>query len=355
MAYFYCIFFLSEIYFFIKKSKNKHKHQFVYNSKKNQKINILKIVYRDIFIYLKQKRMLFNKWCNLNLLVNKSLFFNFNKKIAEKIFSKYILSTKALYFFISKLFILDFNEKTIILKYFDKKFPLNCNFEYRKTTFHLNNLKIKKLVLQFPEGLQKYSMMLNCFLKNNCISLKNFVISSRTTFGACCVEDFLGKAAGACMILHYGHSCLFPISECTILIIYIFLEIKFDHDQITNAINENILLSRFNFTLFSTIQYISNLKNIKSKLHSSFRHIFIYSNKPLSPGEVLGCTSLKINNIPNVIYIGEGRFHLEATMISNSFSRFFQFNPVSQQFTIVECNMINIFEERQKEVIKALF
>ncbi|MCO5611816.1 hypothetical protein L7F22_066075 [Adiantum nelumboides] len=42
--------------------------------------------------------------------------------------------------------------------------------------------------------------------------------------------------------------------------------------------------------------------------------------KPLSAGEILGCTSPKLdanelNGIDGIIYVGDGRFHLESIMI----------------------------------------
>lgn len=39
--------------------------------------------------------------------------------------------------------------------------------------------------------------------------------------------------------------------------------------------------------------------------------------KPLSPGEILGCTSPKVTDADCLIYLGDGRFHLESIMIAN--------------------------------------
>ena len=39
--------------------------------------------------------------------------------------------------------------------------------------------------------------------------------------------------------------------------------------------------------------------------------------KPLSPGEILGCTSPKLTETDILIYVGDGRFHLESAMIAN--------------------------------------
>uniref|UniRef100_A0A2C9KZL2 2-(3-amino-3-carboxypropyl)histidine synthase subunit 1 n=1 Tax=Biomphalaria glabrata TaxID=6526 RepID=A0A2C9KZL2_BIOGL len=40
-------------------------------------------------------------------------------------------------------------------------------------------------------------------------------------------------------------------------------------------------------------------------------------SKPLSPGEILGCTSPKLTDCDVIIYLGDGRFHLESIMIHN--------------------------------------
>jgi hypothetical protein len=36
----------------------------------------------------------------------------------------------------------------------------------------------------------------------------------------------------------------------------------------------------------------------------------LYAAKPLSPGEILGCTSPKMLESDSLIYLGDGRFHL---------------------------------------------
>ena len=39
--------------------------------------------------------------------------------------------------------------------------------------------------------------------------------------------------------------------------------------------------------------------------------------KPLSPGEILGCTSPVLPESYAIVYIGDGRFHIESIMIHN--------------------------------------
>ncbi|KAI9447752.1 diphthamide synthesis protein [Lactarius indigo] len=50
-------------------------------------------------------------------------------------------------------------------------------------------------------------------------------------------------------------------------------------------------------------------------------------SKPLSPGEILGCTA------PALRYLGDGRFHLEAIMIANPSVPAFRYDPYSKKLT----------------------
>ena len=54
--------------------------------------------------------------------------------------------------------------------------------------------------------------------------------------------------------------------------------------------------------------------------------------KPLSPGEVLGCTSPKLDpSVDAIIYVGDGRFHLESIMISNPSIPAFLYDPYTKR------------------------
>ncbi|WFD33232.1 2-(3-amino-3-carboxypropyl)histidine synthase [Malassezia cuniculi] len=54
--------------------------------------------------------------------------------------------------------------------------------------------------------------------------------------------------------------------------------------------------------------------------------------KPLSPGEVLGCTSPKLDSsVDAIIYVGDGRFHLESIMICNPSIPAFRYDPYTKR------------------------
>ncbi|KAM0749414.1 hypothetical protein T439DRAFT_303293 [Meredithblackwellia eburnea MCA 4105] len=62
--------------------------------------------------------------------------------------------------------------------------------------------------------------------------------------------------------------------------------------------------------------------------------ILIPQIKPLSPGEILGCTAPRLPlDIQALIYIGDGRFHLESIMIANPTIPAYRYDPYSKKLT----------------------
>ena len=56
-------------------------------------------------------------------------------------------------------------------------------------------------------------------------------------------------------------------------------------------------------------------------------------SRPLSPGEVLGCTAPRLSEQDAIVYIGDGRFHLEAMMIANPQLPAYRWDPYSKLFS----------------------
>ncbi|KAG8919967.1 Diphthamide biosynthesis protein 1 [Tulasnella sp. 418] len=57
-------------------------------------------------------------------------------------------------------------------------------------------------------------------------------------------------------------------------------------------------------------------------------------SKPLSPGEILGCTAPRLSqDVDALIYVGDGRFHLESIMIANPEVPAFRYDPYSKKLT----------------------
>jgi 2-(3-amino-3-carboxypropyl)histidine synthase len=57
----------------------------------------------------------------------------------------------------------------------------------------------------------------------------------QVTYGACCVDDFGAVALGADFMVHYGHSCLVPVTTTRIKMLYVFVEIMFDTTHVSTG------------------------------------------------------------------------------------------------------------------------
>ncbi|THH20161.1 hypothetical protein EW146_g1161 [Bondarzewia mesenterica] len=79
---------------------------------------------------------------------------------------------------------------------------------------------------------------------------------------------------------------------------------------------------------------ISQLEVKQPKLWTGKYHATIPRSKPLSPGEILGCTAPRLgDDVDALIYLGDGRFHLESIMIANPSVPAFRYDPYSKKLT----------------------
>lgn len=61
--------------------------------------------------------------------------------------------------------------------------------------------------------------------------------------------------------------------------------------------------------------------------------LLLPQTKPLSPGEVLGCTSPRLPDTDAIIFVADGRFHLESVMIHNPDIPAYRYNPHDKKMT----------------------
>lgn len=200
--------------------------------------------------------------------------------------------------------------------------PTNYNFEIPKTIWRIKKCGSKCVALQFPEGLLIFALTISDILQT--FTGVETIILGDVTYGACCIDDYTARALGADLMVHYGHSCLIPINRTeNINMLYIFVDIKIDSLHLVNTIEKNF--EKGPLALLSTIQFVSTIQQIASDLQNLGYIIEIPQAKPLSPGETLGCTSPRIKNSKKVVFIGDGRFHLESAMIANPTLEFFRY------------------------------
>jgi len=213
--------------------------------------------------------------------------------------------------------------------------PRNYNFEVPKTIWKIRTTESKIVALQLPEGLTMYACMLADILEKH--TEAEFIIMGDVTYGACCVDDFTAKALGCDLLVHYGHSCLVPIQATPgIHMLYVFVNIDVNLSHFLDTVRANFDKEK-RLAFVSTIQFVASLQAIKRVLESDGYKVVLPQCSPLSSGEILGCTSPALpSDVDYLLYLGDGRFHLESAMIRNPTVPAFQYNPYSRQLTSEE-------------------
>ncbi|KAH8309737.1 hypothetical protein KR067_002147 [Drosophila pandora] len=216
------------------------------------------------------------------------------------------------------------------------RLPSNYNFELHKTIWRIREMKAKRVALQLPEGLLMYAMVISDIVER--FTSADTVIMGDVTYGACCVDDYTAQALGADLLVHYGHSCLIPVDQtCGIKVLYIFVDIKIDPLHFLDSVKLNFRPDVGQIALVSTIQFVTTLQAASTELKAAGYDVIVPQAKPLSPGEILGCTSPQLPETTKmIIYLGDGRFHLESAMIANPLLKAYKYDPYEKKFTIEE-------------------
>ncbi|KAG0437263.1 2-(3-amino-3-carboxypropyl)histidine synthase subunit 1 [Dictyocoela muelleri] len=272
--------------------------------------------------------------------------------------------------------------------------PKNYNFEIPKILRRIKAQNPKKVALQFPDGLLKFAPTIAEILPCKTIILSDVV------YGACCVDDKTAFELGCDLLIHFGHSCLIPVKIMKIPVLYVFVDIFFDIQHCVSLLKG----LPGNVAVMGTIQYNWVIKEIKKQ-----HNVFIPQIKPLSAGEVLGCTAPLINGnnkdndnrtiynykskivndkevdqknsignisidkkkpeikneiaenkklkenektIDTVFFIADGRFHLEALMLRNPDLKFYRYCPFNKKLFKEYYEIEKMIAERRESILK---
>ena len=234
--------------------------------------------------------------------------------------------------------------------------PLNYAFEIKKTIATILRKKALVVGLQLPEGLQMFALaiadILSTFTSCNCI------VFGDVTYGACCIDDFAARALSCDLLVHYGHSCLVPVDQVSVPTLYVFVDIAFDLQHFIDTLILNFPRPQYSsLAICGTIQFVASIQSCRSRLVHLGYSVTVPQARPLSPGELLGCTSPKLAENTDVLmsvsffqknycftphdtttyfpirYLGDGRFHLESVLIHNPSLPSYRYDPYSKKFT----------------------
>ncbi len=276
----------------------------------------------------------------------------------------------------------------------ESNLPSAYSFEIPKTVQRIQALHATHVALQLPEGLLLYATVLGDILKQLAAPvLQHISVLGDVTYGACCIDDLTAHALGCQLLIHYGHSCLVPLQHTVVPCLYVFVEIQFDiphmvacvvatlqaqeqehHTPPPNNIQKPPSRFQTHIYLLGTIQFRHCFGEALQLLQQEGYAVSIPQVKPLSPGEVLGCTSPLLEQPPSsskkqpgsvvsseekilkevVCFVADGRFHLESTLISNPhIHTFYRYDPYSKTLTEESYNHRHMKELRSHAIQQA--
>ncbi|KAB5582610.1 putative diphthamide synthesis protein-domain-containing protein [Coniochaeta sp. 2T2.1] len=215
--------------------------------------------------------------------------------------------------------------------------PSNYSFEVPKTIHRIRTLGAKRVALQMPEGLLLFATTISDILTEFCPGIETLIMGD-VTYGACCIDDHTARAMGCDLLVHYAHSCLIPVDVTKIKTLYVFVDISIDTTHLLSTLEHNFSPGK-TIAMVGTIQFNATIHGVKSTLEKAGFRVIVPQIAPLSKGEILGCTSPNLDQyagespVDLILYLGDGRFHLESIMIHNPSVPAYRYDPYSRKLT----------------------
>jgi len=165
----------------------------------------------------------------------------------------------------------------------------------------LKNKGVKRVALQFPEGLKRRSAQAAIDLKGAGFEV---IISGDPCYGAC--DLALDSLAMADVLVHFGH---FPVDDQP-KVIFEPYAIDFDTTVLENAIP---FLKGTTVILVTTAQHVHLITEMEKFLQSKGISCIVTKGGGRTPerGQVLGCSfkAAKACGTDEVLFVGTGVFH----------------------------------------------
>lgn len=203
------------------------------------------------------------------------------------------------------------------------------DFQIEKIIEKGKKLDAKHIGLQFPEGFLEYATEISRRIGEGADC--EVTVMADAVFGACCVDDLACRSQGIDFLVHFGHSCLIPVDQTVVQTMYVPVTMKFSYEHLIETIKYNFP-NTHRIALQGTIQFSNVLPIVLTRLQEDGYTVQIPRAKPLSAGETLGCTAPEITGADILVFVADGRFHIEAAMMANPEIPAFRYDPFTNRF-----------------------
>ena len=169
--------------------------------------------------------------------------------------------------------------------------PANYALEVPKAVWRCRRDGVRRVALQFPEGLLLFACTIADILREHA-GVRDAVVLGDVTYGACCVEDLQARTLGCDLLIHYGHSCLIPIPRSAVPCMYVFVDIQVDAAHLEATFRQHFPTGA-TVAVAGVVQFNASVQQLRSSIAEDYA-LNVPQSKPLSVGEVLGCTAPRL-------------------------------------------------------------
>ncbi|XP_065192022.1 2-(3-amino-3-carboxypropyl)histidine synthase subunit 2-like [Sycon ciliatum] len=143
---------------------------------------------------------------------------------------------------------------------------VSAYFDLSQCAAFIVNGGYKKVALQFPDQMLRYSAAVTTLLSDAAPDSQLFVLAD-TSYGSCCVDEVAAEHVSADAIIHFGHSCLSSVRRLPVL--YAFGHEPMNVEACAKSFREAFPDPASRVLLMCDTIYESHLSCLSSQLRTS--------------------------------------------------------------------------------------
>ncbi len=227
----------------------------------------------------------------------------------------------------------------------------NFDLEEERISKEIQRLKVKRVLIQLPEGLKPEGPRLAKMVeKAGALPM----ISADPCYGACDIAEAEAESLKVDLIIHYGHSKLLKYERIPTLYVEARAALKID-EAVKKALP--LLEKKERIGLATTVQHVQTLDEVREILTRYGKTVIIGDAGRLNyPGQVIGCdysnTISIAKDVDGFLFVGGGRFHALGVALS-TFKPTVIADPYEKRAYVIDDEVKKILKKRWASIEEA--
>jgi 2-(3-amino-3-carboxypropyl)histidine synthase len=227
----------------------------------------------------------------------------------------------------------------------------NFDLEEERISKEIQRLKVKRVLIQLPEGLKPEGPRLAKIVeKAGALPM----ISADPCYGACDIAEAEAESLKVDLIIHYGHSKLLKYERIPTLYVEARAALKID-EAVKKALP--LLEKKERIGLATTVQHVQTLDEVREILTRYGKTVIIGDAGRLNyPGQVIGCdysnTISIAKDVDGFLFVGGGRFHALGVALS-TFKPTVIADPYEKRAYVIDDEVKKILKKRWASIEEA--